>query len=102
MNRSDRYKNVLNWFAKNVPVAESELKFRNPFELMVAVILSAQCTDKRVNIVTPPLLKKFPDPLSMSMSSEEEIFEYIRSVTFPNNKSRHLLGMSKIQFCCSR
>ena len=96
MNRSDRYKNVLDWFSKNVPVAESELNFRSPFELMVAVILSAQCTDKRVNIVTPPLLKRFPDPLSMSKASEEEIFEYIRSVTFPNNKSRHLLGMSKM------
>jgi len=96
MKRSDRYKGILDWFAKNVPIAQSELKFRNPFELIVAVILSAQCTDKRINIVTPPLLAKFPDPISMSESSEEEIFKYIRSVTFPNNKSRHLLGMSKM------
>lgn len=96
MKRSDRYKGILDWFAKNVPVAQSELKFRNPYELIVAVILSAQCTDKRINMVTPPLLKRFPDPVSMSESSEEEIFKYIRSVTFPNNKSRHLLGMSKM------
>lgn len=96
MNRQERYKGIIDWFSANMPLAGSELKYKSPYELIVAVILSAQCTDKRVNIVTPPLFKRFPDALSMSLSSEEEIFKLISSVTFPNNKTRHLLGMSKM------
>ncbi len=79
----------------NMPVAESELKYRNPYELVVAVILSAQCTDKRVNIITPALFKRFPDAHAMAQSGWEEIFRYIRSVTYPNNKSRHLELMAR-------
>lgn len=96
MKRQERYRGVIDWFSINMPIAESELRFKNPYELVVAVILSAQCTDKRVNIVTHPLLERFPDAVSMSHSAEEEIFKFISSVTFPNNKSRHLLGMSKM------
>jgi len=79
-----------------MPVAETELHFRNPFELVVAVILSAQCTDKRVNLVTPKLFEKFPDARSMSEASQDELLSLISSVTFPNNKSKHLSGMSKM------
>lgn len=94
MTKKERYRFVLDWFGTNMPVAESELSYRNPFELLVAVILSAQCTDKRVNIVTPALFDKFPDALSMSRSNAEEIFNYISSVTYPRNKSNHLYNMS--------
>ena len=87
---------MLEWFAQNMPVAETELHFRNPFELVVAVILSAQCTDKRVNLVTPKLFEKYPDARSMSEASQDELLSLIASVTFPNNKSRHLSGMSRM------
>lgn len=96
MKREERYRRVLEWFAQNMPVAETELHFRNPFELVVAVILSAQCTDKRVNLVTPKLFEKFPDARSMSEASQDELLSLISSVTFPNNKSRHLSGMSRM------
>ncbi len=78
-----------------MPIAESELHFENPYQLVVAVILSAQCTDKRVNIVTPPLFERFPTPLSLSEASYDEVYNYIKSVTFPNNKTNHLIGMAK-------
>ena len=96
MKREERYRRVLEWFAQNMPVAETELHFRNPFELVVAVILSAQCTDKRVNLVTPKLFEKYPDARSMSEASQDELLSLISSVTFPNNKSRHLSGMSRM------
>ena len=95
MKRSERYSGVINWFESNMPVAETELKFKTPFELLVAVVLSAQCTDKRVNMVTPALLERFPDPESMAKASPDEIFPYISSVTFPNNKSNHLAGLAR-------
>lgn len=96
MNKQERYKGIIDWFSVNMPLAGSELMYKNPYELIVAVVLSAQCTDKRVNIVTPPLFERLPDALSMSHSSVEEIFSLISSVTFPNNKARHLMGMSKM------
>ncbi|MDE6493276.1 MAG: endonuclease III [Bacteroidales bacterium] len=95
-NRAELFRHVLQWFSENRPFAESELVYRNPYELLVAVILSAQCTDKRVNLVTPALFARFPDPLSMSRSDEAEIFSYIRSVSYPNNKAAHLSGMAKM------
>lgn len=95
MRKSERYALVINWFEKNTPVAETELHYKTPFELIVAVILSAQCTDRRVNLVTPALFERFPDALTMSKATPEEIFSYISSVTFPNNKSKHLSLMSK-------
>ena len=96
MTLKERYGGVLRWFEDNMPVAESELTFDNPYQLIVAVILSAQCTDKRVNMVTPPFFERFPTPLSLSEASWEEVFEYISSVSYPNNKSRHLVGMAKM------
>lgn len=82
-------------FQEQMPVAESELVFRNPYELLVSVILSAQCTDKRVNMTTPALFERFPTPESMASSSVEEIHSYIKSISYPNNKSKSLLGMAK-------
>lgn len=90
------YAEVLAWFAANMPSAQSELNFENPYQLLVAVILSAQCTDKRVNMVTPALFARFPDARSMSRSDEAEIYSYIKSVSYPNNKAAHLLGMAKM------
>ena len=95
MKIKDRYKNIIDWFSENVPVAETELHYNDPFGLLVAVILSAQCTDKRVNMITPPLLADFPTAEVMAASSPEVIFEYIRSVSYPNNKARHLVGMAQ-------
>ena len=79
-----------------MPVAETELHYSNPFELLIAVILSAQCTDKRVNMITPPLFHDFPTPESLAASTPEVIFEYIRSVSYPNNKAKHLVGMAQM------
>lgn len=95
MRLEDKYNHVISWFKENMPVAETELHYRNPFELIVAVILSAQCTDKRVNMVTPGLLARFPDAESMAQAEISEIFELIKSISFPNNKSRHLSRMAK-------
>ncbi len=94
MNRKERYQKIIEWFLTNMPVAETELHHRNPYELLVAVILSAQCTDKRVNMETLRLFEAFPTPESMAASSPEVIFEYIKSITFPNNKSKSLHGMA--------
>lgn len=96
MRVTERYTHVITWFKTNMPEAKSELNYSNPFELIVAVVLSAQCTDKRVNIVTPSLFRNFPTPQLLAQSSDEEIFSYIKSVTFPNNKSKHLLGLARL------
>lgn len=95
MTIKERYRGVIGWFEENVPVAETELHYNNAFELLVAVILSAQCTDKRINIVTPALFEVYPTPEAMAKATEAEIFALIKSVTFPNNKARSLLGMAQ-------
>lgn len=92
----NKYNSVIEYFQKIFPSAETELKYGSPFELLVAVILSAQCTDKRVNIITPALIERYPDAKSMSTAQPEDIYEYIKSCTYPNNKAKHLAGMSKM------
>lgn len=94
MTTKERYAGVLKWFGENMPSPHTELHYTNPYEILVAVILSAQCTDKRINMVTPALFKRFPTPEDMAKSTTDEIFEYIKSVTFPNNKAKSLLGMA--------
>jgi endonuclease-3 len=96
MLRSERYRHFVEYFSKNQPEAETELHYTNPYELLVAVILSAQCTDKRINQVTPALFARFPDAASLSASDADEVFTYIRSVSYPNNKAKHLVGMAKM------
>jgi endonuclease-3 len=96
MTKKERYGKIIEWFQQNMPVAETELHYDNPFHLLVSVILSAQCTDKRVNMVTPALFKTFPEPESMAASNPETIFKYIKSISYPNNKSRHLVGMARM------
>ncbi|HPT21557.1 MAG TPA: endonuclease III [Bacteroidales bacterium] len=96
MTVKERYKRTIEYFLIHLPVAETELVYDNPFSLIVAVILSAQCTDKRVNMITPALLNKYPDVRSMAEAEPEEIFEYIKSCSYPNNKAKHLSGMSKM------
>lgn len=96
MKLKEKFEYVINWFETNVPVAETELRYTNPYELLVAVILSAQCTDKRVNIVTPALFKRFPEAESLAAASIEEVFQYIKSISYPNNKAKHLVGMAKM------
>ncbi|MDH6307037.1 endonuclease-3 [Parabacteroides sp. PF5-5] len=96
MRKEERYKGVINWFIENAPSAETELLYNDPFQLLVAVILSAQCTDKRVNMVTPKLFEAFPTAEVMAASTPEVIFEYIKSVSYPNNKSKHLVGMAQM------
>ncbi|MGB4400423.1 MAG: endonuclease III [Daejeonella sp.] len=95
MQRKDRYKAFVEYFSSHQPDAETELNYTNPFELLVAVILSAQCTDKRINQITPALFERFPDAPSLADATPEEVFKYIRSVSYPNNKSKHLVGMAK-------
>lgn len=90
-----KYDAFVDYFQEHMPLAASELQYRNPYELLVAVILSAQCTDKRVNMTTPALFERFPDPASMAASSAEEIYTYIKSISYPNNKSKNLLGMAQ-------
>ncbi len=96
MTKKERYKKVIEYFQENMPVAETELDYTNPYELLVAVILSAQCTDKRVNVITVDLFRRFPDAKSLSESVPEEVFEYIRTCSYPNNKAKHLVGMAKM------
>ncbi|HWR75448.1 MAG TPA: endonuclease III [Bacteroidales bacterium] len=96
MNIKERYKGVLAWFEMNMPVAETELGYSDPFQLIVAVILSAQCTDKRVNMITPALFEKYPDAATMAQASQEDIFALIKSCSYPNNKARHLKGMAEM------
>lgn len=95
MTKKERYAGVISWFDKNMPVAETELHYDNPFHLLIAVILSAQCTDKRVNMVTPPLFEAYPTPGVMAVSTTDAIYHYIKSVSYPNNKAKNLLGMAK-------
>ena len=93
MRKAERYAHIVGWFTENMPVAETELHFQSTFQLLVAVVLSAQCTDKRVNMVTPGLFKRFPTPEAMAEASFDELFGYIRSVSYPNSKTRHLIAM---------
>ncbi len=96
MTKVQRYQYVIDYFLTNVPVAETELIYDNPYQLLVAVILSAQCTDKRVNLTTPALFNKFPDPESLSKAQPEEVFALIKSISYPNNKAKHLVGMASM------
>jgi endonuclease-3 len=96
MTKKERYRNVLNYFLEHVPVAETELHYSNPFELIVAVVLSAQCTDKRVNMVTPKLFEAFPNIESLAASNSDTVFNYIRSISYPNNKAKHLVGLANM------
>jgi endonuclease III len=96
MTRKQRYEYVINYFLEHAPDAETELIYDNPFQLLVAVILSAQCTDKRVNLTTASIFQKFPDAEAMSHATFEEIFALIKSISYPNNKSRHLIGMAQM------
>ncbi len=94
MRKKERFEKVIEWFQENMPTAETELAYTNPYELLVAVILSAQCTDKRVNMVTPALFERYPTPADLKEAKQEEVFELIRSISYPNNKSKHLIGMA--------
>ena len=96
MTIKQRYEGIIAYFQQAMPVAESELTYSNPFELLVAVILSAQCTDKRVNMTTPALFAAYPTPEAMAAATAEEIFPYIRSISYPNNKAKHLAGMARM------
>jgi endonuclease-3 len=96
MTRKERYKAVVELFKKINPDAETELEYNDPFQLLIAVILSAQCTDERINKVTPALFEYFPTPEHLAVVSAEEVFPFIKSVTYPNNKSKHLAGMAKM------
>lgn len=96
MRKKERFEQIINYFKTHQPIAETELDYGTPFELLVAVILSAQCTDKRVNMITPKLFEFYPDAPAMSKASQEEIFELIRSCSYPNNKAKHLLGMANM------
>ena len=95
MKKSELFDFVIQYFQKEMPIAETELEFENPFQLIVAVILSAQCTDKRVNQITPELLKRFPNPKTMAEADPAEVFDYIKSCSYPNNKAKHLVGMAQ-------
>lgn len=95
MTQKERYKNILGWFQENVPIAETELNYNSTFELLIAVILSAQCTDKRVNMVTPALFEAFPTPEVLAEASPDYVYEYIKSISYPNNKAKHLVGMAQ-------
>ena len=96
MRKKERYENILAWFRENVPIAETELHYENHFQLLIAVILSAQCTDKRVNQITPALYRDYPTPEALAASSPETVYEYIKSVSYPNNKAKHLVGMARM------
>lgn len=96
MTRKDRYRLIIDFFQEHAPDAETELFYDNPFQLLVAVILSAQCTDKRVNLTTPSIFAKYPDAASLSKASFEELFPLIRSISYPNNKTKHLIGMAQM------
>ena len=96
MKTKDRYDFLIRYFQETMPVAESELNYSTPFELLVAVILSAQCTDKRINQITPPLFRDYPTPEAMAQVTPDIIYKYIRSVSYPNNKAKHLVGMAQM------
>lgn len=96
MTKKERYRLILDYFQQNVPDAETELLYDNPFQLLVAVILSAQCTDKRVNLTTPAIFARYPGPQQMAKASFDELFPLIRSISYPNNKTKHLIGMANM------
>ena len=96
MTRKERYEQIIAWFKEQMPVAESELHYENPYQLLVAVALSAQCTDKRVNMTTPRLFEQYPTPFELAKATPEEIFPYIRSISYPNNKAKNLAGMARM------
>jgi endonuclease-3 len=96
MIKKERYVKVLEYFQTHMPVAETELTYQNPFELLVAVILSAQCTDKRVNLTTPGIFEKYPTPETMAKATFQDLFPFIKSISYPNNKTKHLIGMSQL------
>jgi len=95
LTTKERYKHILDWFQANVPEAKSELDYRNPYELLVAVILSAQCTDKRVNMTTPAFFEAFPTPEVLAATSPDTVYTYIKSISYPNNKAKSLVGMAQ-------
>lgn len=94
MKRKERYEAVIDYFQKNIPEAETELLYDNPFQLLVAVILSAQCTDKRVNLTTPAIFQRFPDPQSLAKTDFDTLFPLVKSISYPNNKTKHLIAMA--------
>lgn len=96
MTKAERYYNIIKWFEENVPIAESELHYDSPFHLLIAVILSAQCTDKRVNMVTPDIFMKYPDAKALASTTFEELFPLVRSISYPNSKARHLIAMAQM------
>ncbi|MBQ9077834.1 MAG: endonuclease III [Muribaculaceae bacterium] len=96
MTTKERYTRVIEWFKTAMPVAETELHYRNPFQLLIAVILSAQCTDKRVNLITPALFEAYPSAEAMAKASAEDVFAYIRSCSYPNNKARNIVGAARM------
>ncbi len=94
MTIKERYTKVIEWFQESMPIAETELHYNNPYQLLIAVILSAQCTDKRVNMITPSLFEEYPGPETLAAATTEAVFDKIRSVSYPNNKAKHLVGMA--------
>ena len=96
MNKQELYNQVIAYFQETRPIAETELTYKDPFQLLIAVILSAQCTDKRVNMITPRLFQDFPTPEAMAASTPDVVYEYIRSVSYPNNKAKHLVKMAQM------
>lgn len=96
MEKKDRYFHITKWFRENMEIAQSELNYDTPFHLLIAVILSAQCTDKRVNMHTPEIFARFPEPSDLAKAEFEEVFQLIKSITFPNNKAKHLIGMARM------
>jgi len=96
MTKQERYKGIINWFEKNVPEATTELHYRSPFQLLISTILAAQCTDKRVNMVTPALFEAFPTPEVMAASNKETVLEYIKGISYPNSKAKHLVEMAQM------
>lgn len=96
MTTAERYRRVIQWFSQHMPVAETELHYETPYQLLVAVILSAQCTDKRVNLVTPALFEAYPTVYDMAQASSDDIYPFVKSVSYPNNKARHLAGMARM------
>ena len=96
VTKEERYKGVIGWFRENRAIAETELHYKEPFQLLIAVILSAQCTDKRVNMITPSLFEAYPTPEKLAEATPEDVYGYIKSVSYPNNKSKHLVGMAQM------
>jgi endonuclease-3 len=96
MERTERFRNITDWFSINMEIAETELHYDTPFHLLIAVILSAQCTDRRVNMHTPAIFARFPEPSDLAQASFEEVYELIKSISFPNNKAKHLIGMASM------